>query len=28
MVGYNNPNNFTRAFKRLFGKSPKEFRNN
>ena len=26
-VGYNNPNNFTRAFKRLFGKSPKDYRN-
>jgi len=27
MVGYNNPNNFTRAFKKLFGKAPKEYRN-
>lgn len=27
MVGYTNPNNFTRAFKRLFGKSPKDYRN-
>ena len=27
MVGYNNPNNFARAFKKLFGKSPKDFRN-
>jgi YesN/AraC family two-component response regulator len=28
MVGYNNPNNFTRAFKKLFGKAPKDYRNN
>jgi two-component system, response regulator YesN len=27
MVGYNNPNNFTRAFKRLFGISPRDYRN-
>jgi YesN/AraC family two-component response regulator len=27
MVGYNNPNNFTRAFKKLFGKAPKDYRN-
>jgi YesN/AraC family two-component response regulator len=28
MVGYNNPNNFTRAFKKLFGKAPKNYRSN
>jgi YesN/AraC family two-component response regulator len=27
MVGYNNPNNFSRAFKKLFGKAPKDYRN-
>ncbi|HUX14076.1 MAG TPA: response regulator [Spirochaetia bacterium] len=27
MVGYRNPNNFSRAFKKLFGQSPKEYRN-
>jgi YesN/AraC family two-component response regulator len=27
-VGYNNPNNFTRAFKKFFGKAPKDYRNN
>lgn len=27
MVGYTNPNNFSRAFKKLFGKSPTEYRN-
>ena len=26
MVGYTNPNNFTRAFKKQFGKSPKDYR--
>ncbi|TCL70021.1 helix-turn-helix protein [Hydrogenispora ethanolica] len=27
MVGYSNPKNFTRTFKKYFGKTPKEFRN-
>jgi two-component system response regulator YesN len=27
MVGYSNPKNFTRTFKKFFGKTPKEFRN-
>jgi YesN/AraC family two-component response regulator len=27
MVGYSNPKNFTRTFKRYFGKTPREFRN-
>ena len=26
-VGYNNPNNFTRAFKKIYGKAPKDYRN-
>jgi len=25
-VGYQNPKNFTRSFKRRFGKTPREFR--
>ena len=27
MVGYSNPKNFTRTFRKYFGKSPREFRN-
>jgi YesN/AraC family two-component response regulator len=27
MVGYSNPKNFTRSFKKYFGKTPKEYRN-
>ncbi len=27
LVGYSNPKNFTRTFKKYFGKTPKEFRN-
>jgi two-component system response regulator YesN len=27
MVGYSNPKNFTRTFKKYFGKTPKQFRN-
>jgi two-component system response regulator YesN len=27
MIGYSNPKNFTRTFKKYFGKSPREFRN-
>ncbi len=27
LVGYSNPKNFTRTFKKFFGKTPKEFRN-
>ncbi|MBP3962548.1 response regulator transcription factor [Paenibacillus lignilyticus] len=28
MLGYTNPHNFTRSFKRIFGKSPRDYRNN
>ncbi|SEN81212.1 response regulator [Paenibacillus sp. OV219] len=27
MLGYTNPHNFTRSFKRVFGKSPRDYRN-
>jgi two-component system response regulator YesN len=27
MIGYSNPKNFTRTFKKYFGKSPRDFRN-
>lgn len=27
MLGYTNPHNFTRSFKRIFGKSPRDYRN-